>query len=340
MSLDIQGDVISANKISVNKYIKTDLSGPIMIAFDITNKCNFNCLHCFNHSGEDIFPDELTDEEKLNVVDQIIELQPYLVCLCGGETTCCKVLIEMIKRLSANIPTINIVSNGYLIDQKMAQELKNAGVSSVQISLDGINAEQHDTFRGHYGAFEHAIKAMKYLKEEGVNVLTSLVPNKLSYKDTYKYFELCHDLGVVNARCMPYLPMGRGENIADKLELNEEEYNFMMQELLRAKFDFADMKIEWGDPIDHTYRLPNNAKLGMDSFSMDIRSNGDIGISAYFPVVIGNCKRHTLKEYWFAGYKKIWDDKNLLAIMKEIETIKDFSKISKMKGYHVDIMEG
>ncbi len=224
MSLDIKGDVISSSKISVNNYIKTDLSGPIMVAFDITNRCNFKCLHCFNHSGEDIFDDELTDQEKLNVVDQIIELKPYLVCLCGGETTCCNVLISIIEKLSKHVPTVNIVSNGYLIDKKMAHNLKMAGVSSVQISLDGINAEQHDTFRGRYGAFEHAIQAVKNLREENITVLSSLVPNKLSYKDTYKYFKMCYELGIVNARCMPYLPMGRAESLADKLELNSEEY--------------------------------------------------------------------------------------------------------------------
>lgn len=337
MSLKIKGDVISSGYISGSPYIKTNLAAPIMVAFDITNKCNFKCLHCFNHSGEDLFPDELSDTEKLNVVEQIIELKPFLVCLCGGETTCCKVLLQIIEKLSPVVPSINMVSNGYLIDKEFALKLKKAGVSAVQISLDGINAEQHDTFRGHYGAFEHAINAMKSLREVGLPILTSLVPNKLNYLDTYKYFELCEKMGVLSARCMPFLPMGRGQEIGNNLILNDDEYYIFYNQLLQAKNDFPNLTIEWGDPIDHTYRLPNNASLGLDTYSMDIRSNGDIGVSAYFPIVVGNCKKHTLKEYWDAGYNHIWNDKRIREMMNEITTIPDFNKLSNMKEYKTDI---
>lgn len=93
MSVKIKGDVITASSVFSSAYIKTDLVAPIMVAFDITNKCNLKCVHCFNHSGENIFDDELSNEEKLDVVSQILELNPYIVCLCGGETTCCNILI-------------------------------------------------------------------------------------------------------------------------------------------------------------------------------------------------------------------------------------------------------
>lgn len=111
MGFDIKGDVISGSKIYVNSPIKTELSAPIMVAFDITNKCNFRCLHCFNHSGENIFKDELSNEQKIEVAKQIRDLSPYIVCLCGGETTCCDVLEEIIKKLKKTVSSINMVSN-------------------------------------------------------------------------------------------------------------------------------------------------------------------------------------------------------------------------------------
>lgn len=339
MEIKVQGDVVTSSYISGLSYLKTDMAAPIMVAFDVTNACNFRCVHCFNHSGEDIYHNELSDEDKLKVADQIIDLNPYLVCLCGGETTCCRVLIKIIEKLSGNIPTINIVSNGYLIDENFAFRLKNAGVSAVQISLDGITPEQHDTFRGRLGAFEHATNAMRILNKLGISVLSSLVPNKLNYLDTYKYFELCHNLGVRYARCMPYLPMGRGNSVGNSLILNAEQYYVFIQQLLEAKEKFTDMVIEWGDPIDHTYRLPANAKLGLDSYSMDIKSNGDIGVSAYFPIVVGNCLKHTLKDYWNAGYKYIWKDPIINRMMDEIETITDFKKFEHMKPYTIDIID-
>lgn len=340
MSLKIKGDVISSNTISGNLSTTTSLSAPIMIAFDITNKCNFKCLHCFNHSGEDVHSDELCNEEKIMVAKEVVKLKPYVVCICGGETTCCDVLYEILEILTPSVPTVNMVSNGYLITEQVAKKLKNLGISSVQISVDGINAEQHDTFRGHYGAFEHAIAAIKNLKKVDIPVMTSLVPNKLNYIDAYEYFKMCRDLGVAQARSMPYLPMGRGDSIGKKLLLTkEEEYKFC-QLLMKAKTDFKTINIEWGDPIDHMYRLPENASLGVETYSMDIRSNGDIGISAYFPIVVGNIKRHSLQEYWNAGYNKIWQNSKVLKTIREIENVNDFSKIASLTPINIDLVEG
>ena len=73
MEIKVQGDVVTSSYISGLSYLKTDMAAPIMVAFDVTNACNFRCVHCFNHSGEDIYHNELSDEDKLKVADQIID---------------------------------------------------------------------------------------------------------------------------------------------------------------------------------------------------------------------------------------------------------------------------
>lgn len=336
--MEIKGNVVTINEVYPDINIKTSLVAPIMVAFDITNRCNLKCVHCFNHSGEND-EDVLSHEDRLNIVNQIIELKPYLVCICGGETTCCNDLFEIIEKLAENIPTVNMVSNGYLIDENVVKKLKKANITNVQISLDGINSIQHDTFRGKMGSFDKAVNAIKLLRQENIPVLTSLVPNKLNYLDAYEYFKMCSELGVNSARCMPFLPMGRGGSIGDNLILNNEEYFLFKRLLNKAVKDFPNMNIEWGDPIDHMYRQPENANHGMDSYCMEIKSNGDIGVSAYFPIYVGNCLKHTLKEYWDAGYNKIWADTRIQTKMKEIENIEDFRKFNSMEEINIDLVE-
>ena len=337
----IKGNSITGAEVVVDGSIKTDLAGPIMIAFDITNLCNLKCVHCFNHSGE-MQIDVITHDDRMNIIKQIIEMNPYLVCICGGETTCCDDLMDIIRELSRAIPVVNMVSNGYLFDEKLVQQLKSNNISNVQISLDGINSMQHDTFRGRLGSFDRAVNAIKLLKSNNIPVLTSLVPNKLNYNDTYEYFKFCSNLGVSSARCMPYLPMGRGgvdKGVGEKLLLNNEESYIFQRQLMKAMIDFPMLGIEWGDPIDHMYRQPANADEGMNSYGMEIKSNGDIGVSAYFPITVGNCLKHTLKNYWDSGYNKIWSDKTIRNMMKEIKNIEDFKKLSLMEPYHIDLLE-
>ncbi|MEW6482827.1 MAG: 4Fe-4S cluster-binding domain-containing protein [bacterium] len=62
------------------------LRGPHQFAFDLTNRCNFRCLHCFNLSGKNwIVKDELNDDEVLEFIRDVADLKPFNLCFCGGE---------------------------------------------------------------------------------------------------------------------------------------------------------------------------------------------------------------------------------------------------------------
>ena len=55
---------------------KDSVTGPLHLALDITNKCNYRCLHCYNASGENwVVNNELTDEEVLELINQISKIQ-------------------------------------------------------------------------------------------------------------------------------------------------------------------------------------------------------------------------------------------------------------------------
>ena len=51
---------------------------------------------------------------------------------------------------------------------------------------------------------------------------------------------------------------------------------------------------------------------------------GDITVTTYLPIVVGNCMRYTLKEYWDGGYNMIWDNKYVLSHLNKIQTVDDF----------------
>ena len=79
---------------------KDSVTGPLHLALDITNKCNYRCLHCYNASGENCVVDnELTDEEVLELINQISKIKPHTFCFCGGEPLLRKDLIVIFQIL-------------------------------------------------------------------------------------------------------------------------------------------------------------------------------------------------------------------------------------------------
>ncbi|MBE0461723.1 MAG: 4Fe-4S cluster-binding domain-containing protein [Candidatus Aminicenantes bacterium] len=55
----------------------TVLKGPLQIVFNITNRCNLRCLHCFNRSEEKLKEKELTEKEVLELIEEISDIKPF-----------------------------------------------------------------------------------------------------------------------------------------------------------------------------------------------------------------------------------------------------------------------
>jgi len=295
--------------------------------FDITTACNYKCLHCYNNSGKKVY-DELSDKEIVDVANQVAAMHPKSVCLCGGEPMMRANIFDIIRILAPSVGAVNMVSNGSLLNKEKIKKLKDSGINSIQISLDGINEMQHDTFRGYSGAFKQAVNAIKLIKESGLQVLVSFIPNKLNHISINEYFELVHSLGVNSARVMPLIPIGRGSTI-DSLLLNAEEYiELQLQiEKNKIKFNSLGMQVEWGDPLDHMFRFPNNEVEGLKNIQYDIKANGNIQVSAYLPVIVGNVRKHSLQYYWINGYNNIWYNEEMKKYLKKIETIYDINEL-------------
>ena len=68
---------------------------------------------------------------------------------------------------------------------------------------------------------------------------------------------------------------------------------------------------EWGDPIDHLVRFP---QLQMQFDQVAIHANGDIVVSPYIPLIIGNVRKHSLQEYYDAGMATVWDKPVITAL--------------------------
>lgn len=329
-----------------NFHLMRQTAAPIMVSFDVTSRCNLRCVHCFNDSGADAPFTDLAPAQKLDIARQIASLRPHNVCLCGGETLCCPNLMEIIDVLRPAVGKLSMVSNGYLMTRELAEALHDGGLSLVQISIDGANAWQHDSFRGVQGSFDRAVAAVRHLVAAGVPMVdVSLVPNRLNYRSLGEYLRMCCDLGVHQVRMMPFLPSGRGKSIGRNMMLSAQQYFELGRTIRHWNRDRTGLPdIQWGDPLDHMRRMPTNAEAGLHTYVMEIKTNGDLSVTTYLPLVAGNCTRHTLREYWDGGYNLIWADKRFTEYTDRIRDVYDLEDFepAPYSGETVtfDILEG
>ena len=141
--------------------------------WEITLACCFNCRYCGSRAGR-ARENELSSQECFRVADELIALGCKRVSLIGGEVFMRRDWCDIAKRLTSGGAAVNIITNGFLFDERVLGELKSAGVESVSVSLDGPR-EVHDRFR-QAGSFDRALNAVSALTAAGIptSIITTL----------------------------------------------------------------------------------------------------------------------------------------------------------------------
>ena len=145
---------------------------PRVLDFCYINVCNFKCEHCFTRAPQN--PQSLKDvmplEKVKDVMDQADELGIYELDLQGGELLLFPdKLFELAKAVGSERFYLYLTTNGYFLDEKMAYRLAEAGFDRISVSIDSIESELHDSFRGFKGAHEHALAALEYVRKAGMD---------------------------------------------------------------------------------------------------------------------------------------------------------------------------
>ena len=301
---------------------------PFLIAFDITRRCNLRCLHCYNDSGAG--DGDMNAREIETAVEKIIRLKPMQICLCGGEPLLSPFLFDIIAKIRPKVRNLMMVSNGFLIDWNMAKRLVNAGIDSLQISLDGAFSWQHDSFRGVGGSFYHAVSAIKNLKRAGMKTVSvAIIINKMNCSSIGDFLSLCAEIGADAVHIMQMLPLGRGKDAVTNLSLSDEEIFRFCREMARLKPIYeGKMSVEWKDPVGSSQFIFNRGQKLNAPFSLAIRSNGKVLIDPYLPFDVGNILDADWKTELSHRLNLLWSDEKMTAELSRLCNLYDFANFS------------
>jgi len=75
------------------------LYAPFLVVWDFTSMCNLRCKHCYSSAGK-LAPDELSKEERYNVIDQLSDAGVVAVAFSGGEPLISKDFFDIGKCMS------------------------------------------------------------------------------------------------------------------------------------------------------------------------------------------------------------------------------------------------
>lgn len=206
------------------------LRAPFRVIWDITSRCNLSCRHCYNSSGSG---SSLHPQELLTIADKLSHSGIFLVTLSGGEPLMEPEIWNIISRFKHEKKYVQLISNGTLITERVAQRVKDAGCDSVQISIDGLE-ETHDYQRQKKGSFAKSVEGIRNLVKEGVPVAVNTLVSQRNLSEIPYLLEKMVEWGVTQFRTSRLILMGRGDALEREI-LTPTQTKSLMEFLLEQR---------------------------------------------------------------------------------------------------------
>ena len=208
---------------------------PIAIVWNVTNRCNLNCLHCHQDSSPATCQGELTTSQAFKVVENMSDAGVAILAFSGGEPLLRKDLYDVINRATDSGMLCTIASNGTLLTDEVAKKLAEAGIRRVEIGLDGARAETHDFLRNKSGSFEATIEGIKNCAAIGFDELAvTMTLHSKNINELEETMNLAENLGATRFYLNRLIPAGRGAD-AIYLDVSPKE-KIRALEALYGKF--------------------------------------------------------------------------------------------------------
>ncbi len=229
--------------------------------WESTLRCNLRCAHCGSSCEVNSPRRDLTTDEVIAIVDSIAEdfdARRIFVSITGGEPLLRKDLYQVVERMTVHGMRSCIVSNGTLLNEERARRLYDAGMRTVTISVDGLEAE-HEAIRGK-GTYKRTLEAFGVARRAGittVEAISCIRPANLG--DLEAIERAVRDAGANLWRVITIDKMGRAaeseEGVAgihlsksdeDALWLDPPQINQLLDHVARRRAEGGDVRFSCG----------------------------------------------------------------------------------------------
>lgn len=194
------------------------------LALEITERCNYRCLHCFNAADNTAPRSELSLETLDGLLNEAVDCGIQNVLITGGEPLCHPRFAELVRLIAEKgMELFELNTNGALLDAGTLEMIRECGFSpEIKISFDGLGF--HDTLRGVAGAEERTLQAIALCLERGFRVKAQMNMNRENIHTILPSLQRLSEMGTTECRIIRTTEAPRWNENHGGATLSWEEY--------------------------------------------------------------------------------------------------------------------
>ena len=282
----------------LNKPLKT----PLALNLVLTRRCNFRCKYCY--FGNDLEQSQVLRIDKaLDLVNELGGMGGTIVALSGGEPLLYQGLCQVIAAIVNNKMIPMISTNGSLLSYKMVCDLKNAGLQTIQVSLDAPTAEIHHNLTQTRGTFDRVIAGIKTLRSQKIRVNIKSVMTPVNYMLVESLIDLLVEIGVDEIKIVLESAGSCEIPSANSMrKLGDEEISTIKQTVDRKAREYNEKSIIFANP-DKKWKNPTEIiSCGNLISSFVVHPDGRVSVCEMLEnepeLSFGNVYDSSIKEIW------------------------------------------
>ena len=263
-----------------------------VLQWHLSENCNLKCLHCYQENHK---PIQLEFDKLVIIYKQFKELlnkkkMKGHINITGGEPLCNPYLFKLLDLIKedSDLITFSILTNGTLINEKIAKKIKSYNPLYVQVSLEG-GKKTNDYIRGK-GTYKKIAEGVVNLRKENIFTSISFTATSLNYKEFPKVVRYARKYGVNNVWSDRFIPLGDSDkSLALNYEQTREYLEIMNKERNKLK------KVKNSNTTISMYRalqfqMTNDFAYGCTAGDtlLTVMENGDLVPCRRMPITIGN----------------------------------------------------
>lgn len=291
---------------------------PFIVIWEVTRMCPLHCMHCRAEAQLKPYPGELTTDEGKRLIDQIYEMDNPLLVFSGGDPLMRRDLFDLAAYAVKKGMRVSMTPSATpKITKKAVRRAKEVGMARWAFSIDGPDAETHDTFRGMRGIFDRTMKGISYLNELNMSFQVNTTVTAYNVDRLPEMAELMKTCGAAVWTLFFLVPTGRGKLMEPISPEKHEEvlhWAFHLQERMPYAVSTTEAQFyrrvciqenrkrrAQGLPMlgrlnDNLVKAPRGTNDG-NGFIF-VSHTGDVQPSGFLPITCGNVKETPLPEIY------------------------------------------
>jgi radical SAM protein with 4Fe4S-binding SPASM domain len=264
---------------------------PLSVQLDITYRCNERCIHCYlDHDDHG----EMTTAEIKDLLDQLAGAGVFFLTISGGEILVRNDFFEILEYAREKSFCVKLKTNALLIGKKEADRIRSLDVESVQVSIYSHRAAVHDAITKVPGSFARSIRAIRFLREQGLHVIIANVLMVQNFGDYPGVRALAAELGVQCTIDPTITPMMDGNCGILSLGIDSNSLRQVIRDpaLIGAATEFcASLSGPDEEVLDSTPCSAGHTSCYVSPY-------GDVFPCVQFPLPTGNVRKTKFVDIW------------------------------------------